>query len=495
MRLNNRCQLITYPDSFGKTLRELSAAVEEHLQGVIGGIHILPFYPSSADRGFAPLSYYKVDPSFGSWEDIRLLASKYSLTVDFMLNHISRQSDYFQDFLRRKDASPYAELFIRYPRFWPPGRPTTADLEKIYTRKPRPPYTEVEFADGTSEKIWCTFDYEQIDLNLESTATRKLIADFLTFLCDQGASVIRLDAFAYAAKKPGTSCFFVEPEVWEYLEFVREITAPRGVEILPEVHEHYTIQLKLAERGYRVYDFALPMLVLQALYDGNGENLKRWLRACPRRQITTLDTHDGIGVVDVIDVMPPEDLERTKENLYRVGANVKKVYNTGRYNNLDVYQLNCTYYSALGDDDAAYLLARAIQFFTPGIPQVYYVGLLAGRNDIGLLEKTKIGRNINRHNYSLEEVEAEMKRTVVRDLFQLMRLRNSCTAFDGDFTLHTTEAHLLRISWRYSPETEVPATAAAPESATTSTADLRADLRTKQFTIYINGKEEYGNGP
>ena len=113
---------------------------------------------------------------------------------------------------------------------------------------------------------------------------------------------------------------------------------------------------------------------------------------------------------------------------------MKPIYNTTAYNNLDVYQLNCTYYSALGNNDAAYLLARAIQFFTPGIPQVYYVGLLAGENDLELL-KTKVGRNINRHYYSLEEAEQEMERPVVKRLFELMRFRNSYPAFDGEFSV------------------------------------------------------------
>lgn len=147
--------------------------------------------------------------------------------------------------------------------------------------------------------------------------------------------------------------------------------------------------MKLAERGYWVYDFALPMLLLYSLYFGKNERLLNWLRICPRQQFTTLDTHDGIGVVDVHDLLTQEEIEETKEYLFSRGANVKPIYNTPAYNNLDVYHLNCTYYSALGNNDAAYLLARAIQFFTPGIPQVYYVGLLAGENDLELLEKTK----------------------------------------------------------------------------------------------------------
>ena len=102
-------------------------------------------------------------------------------------------------------------------------------------------------------------------------------------------------------------------------------------------------------------------------------------------------------MVDVRGLLPDEEIGRTREDIFKYGANVKKIHNTAKYHNLDIYQINCTYYSALGEDDAAYLIARAVQFFAPWIPQVYYVGMLAGRNDIALLESTREGRNINRH--------------------------------------------------------------------------------------------------
>lgn len=190
--------------------------------------------------------------------------------------------------------------------------------------------------------------------------------------------------------------------------------------------------MKIAEKGFWVYDFALPMLVLHALYTHRGDRLKHWLDICPRKQMTTLDTHDGIGVVDVVDLLSPEEIEETKELLYSKGANVKKKYSSEEYNNLDIYQINCSYYSALGNNDDAYLLARAIQFFAPGIPQVYYVGMLAGENDLELLERTKEGRNINRHYYTAEEVDENFKRPVVEKLRDLMVFRNTFPAFDGE---------------------------------------------------------------
>jgi len=449
MPVRNACQLITYPDSLGGNLQNLDSVLREYFSEVVKGVHILPFYPSSGDRGFAPLTYEEVDPGFGSWKDIEGIADGFDLMVDMMMNHISRRSAYFQDFVERKDASPWKDLFIRYRDFWPRGEPGEDDLAKIYTRKPRPPYTEVCFADGSTEKIWCTFDYEQIDLDLRHERTRNLLSSWLSVLCDHGAKIVRLDAFAYTTKKAGTSCFFIEPEVWDNLKLASDKVEKRGALLLPEVHEHYSIQKKIADHGYPVYDFALPMLVLQAVYDGDTRNLKNWLSICPRRQFTTLDTHDGIGVVDVKDLMSDEELERTKENMYSKGAKVKRIYNSAKYQNLDVYQLNCTYFSALGENDDAYILARAIQFFTPGIPQVYYVGLLAGRNDIELLERTKLGRNINRHSYRIREIEEELKRPVVQRLFSLMKMRNSCPAFDGSFEILPTPDWLIQIRWDF----------------------------------------------
>lgn len=431
--------LITYADSMGKNLQELNDVLTKHFRDTIGGVHLLPFYPSSADRGFAPMTYKEVDEPFGTWEDIQALSNNFYLMFDFMVNHISKSSEYFQDFVEKKDESDYAKLFIQYKDFWPNGEPTQEDIDKIYKRKPRAPYIDVTFNDGSKEKIWCTFDEEQIDLNVYHERTKRFIQDNLQYLSKKGASIIRLDAFAYATKQPGTNCFFIEPDTWEMLDEIKEILDPHGVEILPEIHEHYSIQLKLAERGYWVYDFALPMLVLHALYSGRSDRLSHWLKTCPKKQFTTLDTHDGIGVVDVVDLLSSEEMEETRDDLFTKGANVKRVYNTMEYNNLDIYQLNCTYYSALGNRDDAYILARAIQFFTPGIPQVYYVGLLAGENDIELLEKTKVGRNINRHYYTKEEIDENMTRPIMTHLSNLMRFRNNYPAFDGEIEVIENE--------------------------------------------------------
>ena len=436
--------LITYADSMGNNLKDLHKVLNQYYANAVGGVHILPFFPSSADRGFAPMCYDRVDPNFGTFADVEAIGKDYYLMFDFMVNHISAHSAYFQDFLQKKDQSAYKDFFIRYSDFWENGEPTQEQVDLIYKRKPRAPYIEAEFADGSKEKVWCTFCEEQIDLDVRKDATKQFIKQTLVDMCHHGAAVIRLDAFAYAIKKPDTSCFFVEPDIWELLYDIEKTVKAEGAEILPEIHEHYTIPMKIADKGFWIYDFALPVLTLHALYNHTGVYLKQWMERCPMHQFTTLDTHDGIGIVDVKDLLPDEEVDKVKEQMYQQGANVKKIYSSEAYNNLDIYQVNTTYYSALGNQDDAYLLARAIQFFAPGIPQVYYVCMLAGSNDVDLMERTKNGRDINRHYYSLEEVAEQQQRPVVQKLKELMELRNTHPAFslEGTISIQAEGDHL-----------------------------------------------------
>lgn len=473
--MENKIMLITYADSFGRNLKELRQALEGSFKREIGAVHILPFFPSSGDRGFAPLTYEEVDPAFGDWEDVKALAKDYELMFDFMINHISRQSPQFQDFVEKHDASEYKDMFIRFKDFWPEGTPAKEEVEMLNKRKNHAPCERIRFADGETEDIWCTFSEEQMDLNMEAPVTWEFVERSLRFLLRNGASMVRLDAFAFATKKYGTSCFFIEPEMWELMERVQRILDEKNIPMLPEIHDHYTVQLKIAEKGYAVYDFALPVLVLHTLYTGNCKRLKHWLDICPENQYTTLDTHDGIGMVDVWDLLSEEELAYVCERTKKYGANFKMDFSEKAKDKPVVYQINCTYYSALGEDDAAYLLARAIQFFAPGVPQVYYMGLLAGENDYELMERTDFPRNISRHNYSLEEIEREAKRPVVRKLCRLMRLRNEYKAFDGEMIVSELPDHLLKITRR----------------SNGCEAVLQADLITKEFTVTCKDTEEF----
>lgn len=476
MKLKNQVMLITYGDSLGSDIAAVHRNLNQYFQAAIGNVHLLPYFPSTGDRGFAPSDYRQVDPQLGDWSAVTALAADYPLMSDFMINHLSRQSPQFQDFQQKGAASAYRDLFLRWDRFWPVGRPTEADVALIYKRKDRAPEQTITFQDGSTAAIWNTFGPEQLDLDVRPPVTKDFIRTTLTGLIQRGSGMIRLDAFAYAIKKLDSNDFFVEPEIWTLLAEVAAIAREQGAELLPEIHEHYSIQRKLTDHGYWTYDFALPMVVLHALYSGTTTRLAAWLAASPMRQFTTLDTHDGIGVVDVRDILTPAEIDFTVAELYKVGANVKRKYSSAAYHNLDIYQLNTTFYSALGDDDRRYFLSRLLQMFAPGIPQVYYVGLLAGKNDLALLEATKEGRNINRHYYTDAEIATEVQRPVVQALLALFAFRNQSAAFDlaGTITVTTPTPQIIVIT--------------RENQAGTVQAQLTADLQRLTYQVTENGQ-------
>ena len=446
-------QLLTYPDSLGGDLAAIEALLRGPLDGLFTGIHILPPFPSSGDRGFAPTTYLEIDPRFGSWADIRHLAERHDVMLDLMVNHISRRSPEFEDFVRRGRRSPHADLFVTLDKVWPGGEPRAADVARIFLRKPEAPFSEVVVREtGEIERVWTSFgtrDWsEQIDLDVTSPAARGLLTAWLRFFAQQGVRIVRLDAVGYVIKKAGTSCFMVEPEICEFLDWIVSVAESFDLVVLPEIHDVYDTHRRLAERGYWTYDFVLPGLVLDALATGSADLLAAHLARSPMRQFTTLDCHDGIPVRPDLDgILPAAGMRRLADLILERGGNVNRILSDVHSDGgVDVHQLNATYYSALGREDDRYVLARAIQLFAPGIPQVYYVGLLAGENDLRAVAATGDGRAVNRHDYTAAEIDAALESPVVRRVLELVRLRNRHPAFGGELEV-TAQGPGLRLCW------------------------------------------------
>lgn len=446
MPLHNQIQLIAYPDRIGRNLADLTAFVDNHLQDAIGGLHLLPPFPSNADGGFSPLTHREIDPAYGSWQDIEALAIRYDLCLDLVLNHVSDQSPEFLDYLQNGKASPHAALFVDVDAL---GEIGPDDLARIHIRKEKEPFRDIVFADGSRGRVWCTFTEHQIDLDYTSPATFAMMADTMVALAGHGVQMLRLDAFGYTTKKIGSSCFLVEPEVWDILEWFRDTASRCSLEILPEVHDHHSYQHAIARRSMWAYGFALPPLMLYTLLDANSHYLKAWLRMCPQQQVTVLDTHDGICIPDVEDILPRYHIEAIIQNVSSRSADPILRRSAANTHSVGaIYQLTCTFYEALQCNDDAYIAARAIQLFAPGIPQIYYVGLLAGQNDTALMAQTGEARDINRHYYTLDEAAAALEQPVVRRLLTLMRLRHSHPAFGGGFELHSSNDSSLSMGWR-----------------------------------------------
>ena len=456
--MKNKVQLITYVDRLsGGGLADLKRLLEGPLAGVFGGIHLLPFFDpiDGTDAGFDPIDHTSVDARLGSWDDVREISGLMSVMADVIVNHMSDASPQFLDYSRLGNESSFNGLFLTLDRVFPAGA-SEHDLLNIYRPRPGLPLRYTALANGEQRILWSTFTPQQVDIDVEHPTGRRYLESILERLSTSGVNMVRLDAVGYAIKRAGTNCFMT-PETFEFIERFADSARARGMEVLVEVHSHYSKQIEIAERVDWVYDFALPPLLLHALMFGTAEPLKQWIEIRPNNSLTVLDTHDGIGMVDIgadatdregrPGLVPPGELDRLVEAIHANSRGESRQATGAAASNLDLYQINCTYYDALARDDLAYLLARAVQLFLPGIPQIYYVGLLAGGNDMTLLAESGVGRDINRHRYAPGEAEAELARPVVRELLALVRKRNECLAFTGCFRSEPCAGESLALHW------------------------------------------------
>jgi sucrose phosphorylase len=488
--MKNQVQLITYVDRLSgggiADLHQLLCATDSPLRGLFGGVHLLPFfYPiDGSDAGFDPIDHTRVDPRLGDWADLKRIGADLDVMGDVIVNHVSSSSPQFQDWLKLGAASDYDGMFLTVDKVFSGGA-TEAQLKQIYRPRPGLPFTEYEVgASGKHERVWTTFTPQQIDIDVAHAQGAAYLRSILERFASSGVRTIRLDAVGYAIKKPGTSSFML-PETFDFIAQFATVARSLGMEVLVEVHAYYQRQIEIASKVDWVYDFALPPLVLHALSFGKADALKRWIDIRPVNSLTVLDTHDGIGIIDIgADVsnradnpglVPPQELDALVERIHTNSGGQSRLATGAVASNLDLYQVNCTFYDALARDDNAYLAARAIQFFLPGVPQVYYTGLLAGENDMDLLAKTRVGRDINRHHYSSSEVKAATQKPVVQQLMALIRLRNAHPAFTGQFESLACDAHELQLRWRQAEQY----------------LELAVDLRKRSFDISGTGLEAF----
>ena len=326
----------------------------------------------------------------------------------------------------------------------------------------------------------------QMDVNAHSELVWDFYDETLRKLSEYGAKIIRLDAFAYLHKEPGQPNFFNRPGTWDYLQRLRGLSQKYGLIIFPEIHAEYGagIHEEIAQQGYPIYDFFLPGLLIHALDRGNNEALLHWIsdiRSLGLKTINMLGSHDGIPVLDLkgkqIDgsyrkgLLSDEQIEATIEDIIERGGKTKNLYDADG-KKIDYYQVNATFFSALGEDEQKLRLARAIQMFMPGVPQVWYLDLFAGTNDYAAVERgdTAGHKEINRTTLRIVNIESGLKRPIVRDQLELIRLRNTSPAFNGEMKIIETEPHLLHISWRHPEVTLI----------------LKADLTDHSFTVFKN---------
>ncbi len=292
----------------------------------------------------------------------------------------------------------------------------------------------------------------QMDLNIKSDLVWEHYRNTLKALSDYGARIVRLDAFAYAPKEPGKKNFLNEPDTWDVLEKVKKLADEFSVSLLPEIHASYSEKIyeTVADKGYMTYDFFLPGLLIYAIENKDGEVLKKWAQEIQEKKIRVvnmLGCHDGIPLLDLKGILKEEEIQSMIDTIVGRGGFVKDLHGAKNM----YYQVNATYYSALGDDDKKMLFARAIQMFMPGKPQVWYLDLFAGKNDHEAVKRAGAGghKEINRTNLSKEQIEEALKKDVVKKQLELLRFRNTNPAFGFDSELNiSTEGSVMTFAWK-----------------------------------------------
>ena len=331
-------------------------------------------------------------------------------------------------------------------------------------------FTTIDFKDCTPLKSEILQIVEQkrsylgqMDVNAASPLVWDFYEETLKKLNGYGCNILRLDAFAYLHKQVGESNFFNKPGTWEYLERIKKIAQQNDLMLLPEIHAEYGLHLhdEVADKGYYIYDFFLPGLAIHTIENKSSKALLTWAKeiiAKGYKTVNMLGCHDGIPVLDLKGkevngaynkgLLEDTEIESIMNKIMERGGRVKNLYDPSG-NKISYYQINATFFSALGEDEQKLLLARVIQMFMPGIPQVWYLDIFAGKNNYEAADNGGSAghKEINRTTLTMNDIEQGLKTEVVKKQLEIMHLRNTSTAFSGHVEINDTVDAIIDVKW------------------------------------------------
>ncbi len=456
--------LITYADMLeapgAVPLQTLAGFIARHLDGLLSGVHLLPFFPSSSDDGFSVVDYRTVSPELGSWDDVERIAKDARLMLDAVINHASVQSAWFRAFLAGQP--PYKDYFITVD-------PDT-DLSDVVRPRDLNLLTRFETASGTRH-VWTTFSEDQADLNFANPEVLLEMIDLLFEYVRRGAQIIRLDAVAFLWKEIGTPSIHLKQthQVVQLFRTLIDELAP-WVYLITETNVPHKENISYFGDGtneaHMVYQFPLPPLVLHTFTSGDATRLTAWASelSLPSGQtyfFNFLASHDGIGIRPVREILTDSELEALVERTLAHGGQVsyRSVKGGGRL----PYELNITYFDALSEPGevegapqravARFLASQAIMLSLAGVPGIYFHSLFGSRNDYAGVQRTGARRSINRERLALAALQAELKRegslrsTVFQGYRRLLSARRSHPAFHpaGEQRVLALDPHVFAV--------------------------------------------------
>jgi sucrose phosphorylase len=402
------CMLVTYADTIRADgelpLSTLRRFLKNHVGESFGAVHVLPFYPSSSDDGFAVIDYRLVDHHLGGWKEVAALAEDYDLMFDLVINHCSRESLWFADFVSGRD--PGRNYFITLPE--------ESDTSAVTRPRSTPLISAIHTYAGIRH-VWNTFSDDQIDLDFSNPAVFEEFVDILFFYLQRGARLVRLDAIGFLWKRLGTSCMNL-PEVHSVVKILRLLLQLAGSEarLVTETnvpHVENVSYFGTGDEAHMVYQFSLAPLLLYSYVFGDASYLTTWaarLEAPPEGAtfLNFIASHDGIGLRPLEGLVPEESVTRLVELMHERGGFVTLREVAGSQQK--PYEINISLFSAFGgrlDDLPAYLGAHLLLLSFQGVPALYIHSLLASANDLALVEQTGRTRSINRGHRSLAELD------------------------------------------------------------------------------------------
>lgn len=410
--------LITYADQVSESgsppLLTLAEVLETYVKDAVSGLHILPFFPYSSDDGFSVIDYTTVNPEWGNWQHLSRLGQNYRLMFDAVINHMSRESAWFQAFLAGDPEYEHAFIVVD----------AQSDLSMVTRPRALPLLTPVSTNSG-EKLVWTTFSDDQIDLNFADPQVLLRIIDVLLRYVAEGAEIIRLDAIAYLWKEIGTPCIHLEEthRVVQLFRVVLDLVAP-GVMIISETNVPHKENISYFGDGRNeaqlVYQFPLPPLVLHAIARGDAAYLTAWAKTLelPSEQTTFynfLASHDGVGVRPLEGLIPEDEIQTLAERVEAHGGHVS--YKTNPDGTQSPYELNISYFDALSDAQAAetqtlqsdrFMVSQAIMLALQGVPAVYIHSLFGSRNDHAGVEHSGRYRSINRQKFQRADLESAL---------------------------------------------------------------------------------------
>ncbi|MEA5542587.1 alpha-amylase family glycosyl hydrolase [Limnoraphis robusta Tam1] len=445
--------LITYGNSLQKRgetpLVTLKNFLEKYLKDTITGVHILPFFPYSSDDGFSVIDYLRVNPQLGDWEDIKNIANQFDLMSDLVINHISSQSDWFQQFQRGE--KPGCDYFITVD-------PKT-DLSAVVRPRSTPVLTPVDTPSG-EKHVWATFSADQIDLNFANPNVLLEFIKIILIYIEEGAKYIRLDAVGFLWKEIGTSCIHL-PQTHAVVKLLRELVQLVNPHVVLITETNVPNRENLSYFGNRneahmIYNFSLPPLLLHALLQGKSDYLKTWMMSMPPAPLgcayfNFTASHDGIGLRPTEGLLSEQEYYTMLETMQQFGGKVSMRKKPD--GSESPYELNISLFDAMkgtvkGEDKwqvKRFLCSQTVMMSLEGIPAFYIHSLLATPNDYYKLKLTGRNRSINRSELDLIELEDKLSHPhspqsiVFRELCRRIQIRRRQTAFHPNATQYTLQ--------------------------------------------------------